>query len=232
MTTTTTSTPVDTDLRLGQKFLLSTAAILGYMAVWALILLPPALLLSGDAQMIVLAVCGALIFLLYLPWFFWSTNHIWQFKGSGQPISFENLKKEILAINTFDSAVMVTEKNPRHLVVTWKYVDATWFEVFRKAGMTSTYFLHIKFNPEKNAVYLVDRTKTIKWHKGPLGFAKSFSLFSGILMNKLAIGKAWGIRENFSIGKLYDYKFSPEEIKNPVMNTILRSGWNLRFALV
>ena len=41
----------------------------------------------------------------------------------------------------------------------------------------------------------------------------------------------WGIKENFELGSIYDYQFSPQEIKNPVMNSILRNGWAVRFGM-
>ncbi len=30
---------------------------------------------------------------------------------------------------------------------------------------------------------------------------------------------------------IYSYEFSPQEIKNPVMNSILRNGWAVRFGM-
>jgi hypothetical protein len=45
------------------------------------------------------------------------------------------------------------------------------------------------------------------------------------------VGKQWGIKENFALGKVYDYKFVPTEIKLPVLNTILRSGWDVSYGL-
>jgi len=50
-------------------------------------------------------------------------------------------------------------------------------------------------------------------------------------MFQIEVGKSWGITENFGLGKIYDYKFSPSEIKNPVMNEILKSGWDVVFAI-
>jgi hypothetical protein len=45
------------------------------------------------------------------------------------------------------------------------------------------------------------------------------------------IGKTWGIAESFQLGTVYDYRFVPKEIKVPIMNSILRSGWDLRFGI-
>jgi hypothetical protein len=44
-------------------------------------------------------------------------------------------------------------------------------------------------------------------------------------------GIAWGIQENFAPGRLYDYTFTPAIVKNPVINTLLHNGWDVRFAI-
>jgi len=200
------------------------------MGLYALLLLP-LLMLDGDAKGIALGIWGVGAFVFYLPWFFWITKKVWFFKSDAvEPWPYAELKKELLNINNFDAPVTVTEKKPNHLIITWKYVDAKWWELFKKAGMTGNYRLHIVFSPEKHEARLIDVETRMNWSAGPTGFHQGFTFFRGIMM-QFSIGKAWGIRENFSLGKIYDYKFVPGEIKSPVMNTLLRAGWDVRFAL-
>ncbi len=219
---------------MGTKFLLSVFGILGYMAAWAVVLIIITFFeggLSDETLGVILVILGALIFILYLPYFIWLTQKVWFFPSSAKPsVPFEKLKEDILSINTYDAPVMVTEKDPKHLLITWKYVDAKWWEIFRKAGLTSIYRLHVKFVPEKHEVHLTDVTSSVNWGAGPAGVSYRWTFFRGILMG-VSIGKAWGIKENLSLGKIYDYRFDPMEIKNPVLNTILKSGWNVRFTL-
>lgn len=201
------------------------------MAFWGAIMGLMALLQGGlkSSEFAVLAVIvGALIFICYLPYFFWMLRKIWFFPGEGTPISLDQLKKEILSINRADCPVMVEEKNPTHFILTWKYVDAKWWELFRKRGLQSVYRLHLKFKPEKHEVIMVDKFRSVDWGAGPNSVRFKWKFFTGIMM-EVSIGRAWGIRENFTLGKIYDYNFDNMEIKNPVFNTILRSGWNVRF---
>jgi hypothetical protein len=200
------------------------------MALYGLLVLP-IIAVEGDGfgPMMTLWAFGAFIF--FFPWFFWITSVIWVFKGQGAPRSFEEVKKELLSINSTKAPVMITEKSSTHLVVTWKYVDAKWFGCFRKAGMTSTYHLHIKLKSKSHTAILVDKLSTIKWNAGIDGFGQSWMGFTGILMG-ISMGKAYGIRENFTLGKIYDYHFDPMEIKNPVFNSLLRMGWTVRFGLL
>lgn len=231
MTTTTTSTPASTkNIPVTGKFFLSFLGILLYMGLYALLFVPISFL-YGEAFGIAIAVWGVGAFVLYFPWFFWMLKKIWFFKADPvTPWSPEKIREEILSINTYDGPVTAEEKNPTHFIITWKYVDATWWEVFQKAGMTANYRLHIKLNPGRHEARLIDVETAMNWHAGITGFHQRFTFFRGIMM-KVSTGKAWGIRENFSLGKLYDYHFNPSEIKSPVFNTLLRAGWDVRFAL-
>ncbi len=212
------------------KFVLSFLGILLYMGLYALLFIPVTLL-DGDFFEIGVALWSVGAFVLYLPWFIWLTKAVWVFKGDAvQPKSLETIKEEIFLMNRKDLPFTVTEKSPTHFVVSWNYVDAKWWEVFRKAGMSGAYRLHIKLDPEKHEARLIDIKTNINWNAGPTGFHYRFSFFRGILM-QVSIGKAWGIRENFELGKIYDFQFNNMEIKNPVFNTLLRAGWNVRFAL-
>ncbi len=156
-------------------------------------------------------------------------KQVYHFEGTGTPIPIEELKSEILAINNYDAPVMVEEKKNK-LIVTWNYLDAKWWELLAKRGKQQTYELHIKFDKKRDYVKLIDVTRSVEWRAGPDSVKFGWSGFRGVQM-RYEIGKAWGIKENFELGKIYDYRFVTSEIKNPVMNTILRNGWDVRFAM-
>ena len=130
-------------------------------------------------------------------------------------------------MNEWDAPVIIKEDDDK-LIATWNYVDAKWWQLFAKAGLQKVYELQMKFDEEDKVVTLIDINKSVDWRAGPDSVRVRGSFFRGIA-TQYEIGKQWGIKENFSLGKIYDYKFSNQEIKNPVMNTILRSGWDVRF---
>ncbi len=233
MTTTTTSTPAHTkNIPVGGKFILSFLGILLYMGLYALLGIVAIFPFEGDDIFVILiSIWAPGAFIFYFPWFFWMLKKIWFFKADPvTPWPPEKIREEILSINTYDGPVTVKEKSPTHFIITWKYVDATWWEVFKKAGMTKNYRLHVKLNPSRHEARLIDVETGMNWSAGLTGFHQRFTFFRGIMM-KVSVGKAWGIRENFSLGKLYDYHFDPSEIKSPVFNTLLRAGWDVRFAI-
>ncbi len=208
-----------------KKFFLHFALILLYFAFFSLI----ALILESFNEPILFIFYGIAVFVFFFPWLVLSTRWVWFFKGEGTPMPMEELKKEILSLNSLDLPIQVThEKNK--MVITWKFVDAKWWEPFAKLGRKEAYKLILKFKENKHEVVMIDVVGRLKWKVGIPDLKFSWSYFRGIDM-EFSIGKQWGIKENFTLGKIFDFKFVPSEIKNPVMNTILRRGWNVRMAM-
>lgn len=210
-----------------KKFLLSVAAIIGYMVLYGLTIFAVLPFKENAAVMLTWA-AGAVLF--YFPVFFLSIRYIWFFPGEGRAISESKLREKLLQVNQFDCPVTATEKNGR-IILTWKYLDAKWWELIAKAGLKKTYTLTIKLNPKKKEAILIDTTRNVDWRIGPEDTHISWLGLRGIIFAH-EVGKAWGIKENFEIGNIYDYTFSPSELKRPVMNTIIHSGWSVRFAII
>ncbi len=207
--------------------------IILFMVIWAGILL--ALILGfgiqdGDEEgFIILLPAILLIFITYMPYFNWIMGKVYRFKGEGEPLPPAELRKKILELNEYDVPVMVKEKRKK-LIITWKYVDAKWYELIAKAGLKKLYELHIKFKQDENLVTLIDVNKTVYWRAAPTQVKIRGGFFRGVMLH-WEISKLWGLDENFKFRKIYDYKFTPSEIKNPVLNSILRSGWDVRFRM-
>jgi hypothetical protein len=203
------------------------------MLIWAIILgaLIIGFELEEDDETALLVIFPAMgvIIISFVPYFNITIGKIYKFKGTGTPISEDELRKKILELNDYDVPVMTLKKRKK-LIVTWKYVDAKWWEILAKAGLTSVYELHIKFKPKKSLTTLIDVHKKVQWRAGPKEVKFRGGYFRGVMFY-YEISKQWGLDENFKFRKIFDYKFRPSEIKNPVMNTILRSGWNVRFRI-
>ncbi|KKT71860.1 MAG: hypothetical protein UW63_C0006G0001, partial [Candidatus Uhrbacteria bacterium GW2011_GWF2_44_350] len=213
------------------KFFQTFAAIIGFMVAYTVIGLPIFLMQNSwpDGVFVILLTVwsvGSVVF--FLAFFFWIIGKIWVFHGADVPATpLEVLKNQLLEINSWDAPVEVKETK-NGLVFTWKYVDAKWWELFKKAGLIKVYELHAKFNENKDTVYLTDVSKTVSWGVGPTEVRISAQAIHGIQAGFDA-AKQLGVKENFSLGTVMDYRFSPSEIKNPVMNTILKNGWDVKF---
>ena len=215
-----------------KRFLTVFGLMLLYMAVLAGILLLVILLVGEENDTLILItvlVMMVLAVVIMVPYLDQVAKRVFRFEGEGQPISETELRAQIQAINQFDAPVMIEGRKDK-LVATWKYVDARWWELLAKAGLTKVYELHIKFDNAQRLVTLIDVTKSVAWRAGPTSVRLRGGFFRGIML-AYEIGKQWGIKENFELGKVYDYRFVPQEIKMPILNSILRSGWDVRFGI-
>lgn len=214
-----------------KRFFSVFGLILLYMVAWVAPLLLIILVGGDNDAFIAVGVLVAMVFIVvgFIPYLDFIAKKVFSFPGEGEPIPLEGLRAEIKDINQFDAPVMVQGSKGK-LVVTWKYVDAQWWELLAKSGLEKIYELHIKFDEGKKEVTLIDVNKSVSWRAGPAQVKVRGGFFRGINFS-VEIGKRWGIKENFALGKVYDYKFTPQEIKAPVMNTILRNGWDVRFGM-
>lgn len=214
-----------------KKFLAVVGLILLYTAVWVPLLYIWTILWKDNETVIVIGLLTAAVFIIVsaIPYFNFAIKKLFYFPGEGEPVTEEEIRALIKDINQFDAPVWVREKGKK-LIVTWKYVDAKWWEILAKAGLTEVYELHIKLDGKKKEATLIDVFKSVSWGAGPTAVRVYGGFFRGVAFG-YAFGKQWGIKENFKLGKVYDYKFSPQEIKNPVMNSLLRNGWAVRFGI-
>ena len=216
-----------------KKALIAFLYILGFMAAWAVVLLISILSLQqrGDEGLLLWFSLGvfAAILITFFPFFNYTLKKVFSFEGQGEPLPLGQLRKELLALNDFDVPVIIEERKNK-LVATWKYVDAKWWEIFAKAGLTKIYELHMKFYDSRKEVVLIDVLKNVSWDVGTGKANLTGEFFRGVDF-EVSIGKQWGIKENFTLGKIYDYKFNPSEIKNPVLNTLLRNGWKVSMGM-
>jgi hypothetical protein len=213
------------------RFLKVFGLILLYMLLLAAILFLVILWVGDDLTLILSATLVMLVLSIaaFIPYLDWVTKRVFRFPGEGDPASGAELRAAILAINQFDVPVMVEDREDR-LVATWKYVDARWWELLANAGLTKVYELHMKPDDAQVVVTLIDVIKSVSWGAGPRGVRLRGGFFRGVIW-AYEIGQAWGIKENFQLGKIYDYTFVPQEIKMPIMNSILRCGWDVQFGM-
>ena len=214
-----------------KKFALVFLAVFFYILLWFVFVGAIMLATGADEEIGLIIALGTLILfpISLIPFMQWISKLVFHFRGEGSSVSEDTLQAQILGINNLEAPVMIQEKDDR-LIATWNYVDARWWEVLAKAGLRQVYELHMKFDKEKKTVTMIDINKSVSWRAGPGKVRLRGGFFRGI-SSTYEIGKQWGIKENFELGKIYDYKFSSSEIKYPIMNTILRNGWDVRFGL-
>lgn len=145
------------------------------------------------------------------------------------PKSLTEMKSTILLLNRSDIPIEVSD-NRGALTLTWKYLDAQWYEIIAKSGLTESYTLRVVFDEKKHLATLTDIKRSISWRKDLRSVQFGFFAFRGVSLD-VEVGKAWGITERFMPGKIYEYHFRTSEIRNPVLNSLLEGGWDVRYGL-
>lgn len=205
-------------------FLLVVAALLGLALLW-LVVHPR---LEAPHWYMALALWVALMSLASLVVFAAVFKKLWIFKATARPIPLDQLREELLAINDVPGPVQVISKRKK-IILTWRYNQEQWCELLSRLGITRVYELHCRFDPGSQTVFLTDRIRRADFIICPerikLGFARIPMPFLRVRQGRL------GTVSTYATTEAFEYDFHPREIKAPVMDTLLASGWNVQFRL-
>jgi hypothetical protein len=183
-----------------------------------------------DQSTCIMAFCiwAVLAALSFLPLLGMLIKKIWFFCGTGEPVTLEQLQEHLLSINALPGPVQVIGKRKK-LILSWRYQEMQWCELFSDLGISSLYELHCRFDASTRTVLLADRMRTADFLICPervkIGFLRIPLPFLRIRSRHL------GTIERYKTTAPHEYHFHPREIKSPVMAAILACGWNVRFSL-
>jgi len=175
-----------------------------------------------------IVVWGVLAGIFFIPAAAAILKKVWFFNGRGEPVVLDLLHSILLEVNKCDAPVQVT-KQRKKFVVSWRHKEQNWCERFEKSGMKRMYELWLTFDNNTKTVTMSDKYRSANWDLSPIAVKTGWLALSSPFF-KIAIGDEWGV-ENYEDTLPEDYSFSPNEIKSPVMNSILKNGWNVRFSL-
>ena len=177
---------------------------------------------------IAVTIWGVGVCLFFFPALAIIIKKAWYFEGKKEPIALDQLKQILLEINTFNAPVSV-QNLKKNIMITWRHHDQIWCELLEEAKLKKMYELWLHFDNSTKTVTMSDKYRSIDWTLSPIKLETGWFAYSKPYF-KVATGKAWGV-ENYKDSDSNDYNFSPNEIKSPVLNTIIKNGWNIRFNL-
>lgn len=155
-------------------------------------------------------------------------KRIWFFEGKGEPIPLEQLKTILLEINDFGGPIYIKEKRNK-LKASWKHQEQSWCELFENVRMKRIYELWMAFDRNTRTVIMTDKYRSADWKLSPIKVKTGWLAYPKPYFN-VTVGEKWGI-DNYVDSTPEDYNFTPKEIKSPILNTVLKNGWNVRFSL-
>lgn len=113
------------------------------------------------------------------------------------------------------------------LIAEWKIVDASWYEIFAKAGLNKSFKIYMKLHPENHEVRAVDREYTVAWSAGVPTMSLAVTAFRG-QEQSIEFGRAYAFTETLSPGEVYNYHFDTREIKKPIQEAVTSCGWTYK----
>ncbi len=113
------------------------------------------------------------------------------------------------------------------LIAEWKIVDAQWYELFAKAGLTKVFRIYLKLDLQAHEVRAMDREYTVSWSAGVPTLALAVSAFRG-QKQSIEFGKAYAYTETLAPGQVYNYHFDTREIKKPIQDAVTSCGWTYK----
>jgi hypothetical protein len=136
------------------------------------------------------------------------------------------VRADLLAVNRPTAPFIVRDGAPENvdLVAEWRIVDATWYEIFAKAGLAKVFKILIKLDEQAREVRAVDQEWSVEWRAGVPVLSLAAKAFRG-QTKEISFGTAFAFTEQGSFGEVYRYKFSTAEIKTPLQDAVTKAGW-------
>lgn len=149
---------------------------------------------------------------------------------SGTPVlSAQVVRDKLLALNRPTAPYHLIDGSSEEvdLIAEWKIVDAKWFEIFAKAGLSKAFKIYLKLDENTREVRAMDRELTIEWRAGVPNVSFVVSAFKG-QQQSIEFGQAYGFTETLALGQIYNYRFATKELKQPIQTVVTESGWTYK----
>lgn len=142
-------------------------------------------------------------------------------------LSAAQVRAALLALNRETSPWRVRDGAPEgvDLVAEWRVADAQWYEIFAKAGLQKVHQVLMKLDETHAEVRSVDKDWTVTWRAGVPTLTATADGFRGQKV-EVSFERTYAFREDdLSFGRVYDYQFDTGEMKGPLREAVLASGW-------
>ena len=139
------------------------------------------------------------------------------------------VRAALLAVNRPTAPFVVRDGAPEKvdIVAEWRIVDASWHEIFAKAGLKKTFKILMRLDPDKREVRVVDQEWSVEWRAGIPSLSLAAEAFRG-QKSEISFGSAYAFTESGAPGEVYRYKFATGELKTPLQNAVTAAGWTWR----
>jgi hypothetical protein len=137
------------------------------------------------------------------------------------------LEQRLLEINNDQVPFTVQPGEESDIEAQWKIVDASWYEIFAKAGLKKSHRIYLKLDEGKHEVKALEEAWEVDWRAGVPSFSLSMQKQQGRTLGSKSFGTGYAFTgvNPLDFGQAYKYRFDVSEMKDPIIDTILNSGW-------
>lgn len=135
----------------------------------------------------------------------------------------------IMGVNRDSAPFQITActDNSCDFFAEWRIVDATWHQIFAKAGLKKVFRIKMRLDESNHEVRSVDEEFTVSWKAGIPSLSLAASGFRG-QKTEMSGGLAYAFTEKGEFGEVYNYRFNSKEMKKPLQKAVTDSGWTWR----
>lgn len=147
-----------------------------------------------------------------------------------KPVSLEQLRDKLLAVNQTDTPVEVsTSDDGNRIDITWRYADERWVDHAKAHGLRRVHKISMTLDESSHTARVLEFWSAMDWSAGGKGANIEWRAARGINFFNFQHQRVFGLQisadgaliPNFS----YTYTFNLQELKQPFIQAITRSGW-------
>jgi hypothetical protein len=150
---------------------------------------------------------------------------------SVEPVGDTELRARLLAVNELDLPFHIIEDKKSRLIAEWRIADAKWAGLMEVGGLKFVHKINLELDAKNKRVSAQDREWKCSFRAGIGSLSMFGAFFAGIDFFSYDRAVEYGLlfkNGRLVFGAAYDYRFEHSEMKTPLINVIIGSGWTFR----
>ena len=185
--------------------------------------------MSGVALVVgVLAVYLLIVAAYFFKGIAWATRAT-PLAGTNPAAAYE-LREKLKAINKIDVPFKIEDgKTAQELIANWRYADAKWIDHARVHGMRRLHRIVLALDEQSKKVRATDYQTAYDWSAGGAGARLNWQFQTGVVLFQYEHQRVFGLQLDsqggFRPALSYAYTFNLQEMKEPLKQAVVQSGW-------
>ncbi len=181
----------------------------------------------------------AVYFLSLVP--IWSYFATWastiDAQKDAKPVLKQELIQILLSVNDPKLPWTIRRGDKEDLIAEWKVVDEKWVDFFAANKISLVHKLRFRIDDRAHTVHVQDVERRVSYRVGVDGRPQAtlrWSFRRGIDFYNYEKSLAFGViykDGKLQIGEAYNYTFNLNEVKQPLIDAVVKSGWKWKGAL-